>query len=191
MRKRPQNDDSHAHFFFRSRGSACAPLSVQQSAADDGRDAPASRPSRPSMAAALARRLGRVGRRLRSKLHGTDRQQPRGAHAKRQTSQKRAGGGDEGDGDWPADGVPRVPGSIRNSNAAPRCALEHTQEQHECACGMIHEADESHTLNGGGDGGEERVAAKIWPQLAAEHSLVLTSCAEAAADLVSSATCCR
>ena len=94
---------THA-FFFRSRGSACAPLSVQQSAADDGRDAPASRPSRPSMAAALARRLGRVGRRLRSKLHGTDRQQPRGAHAKRQTSQKRAGGGDEGDGDWPADG---------------------------------------------------------------------------------------
>ena len=60
-----------------------------------------------------------------------------------------------------------------------------------CACGMIHEADESHTLNGGGDGGEERVAAKTWPQLAAEHSLVLTSCAEAAADLVSSATCCR
>ena len=41
------------------------------------------------MAAALARRLGRVGRRLRSKLHGTDRQQPRGAHAKRQIVEKK------------------------------------------------------------------------------------------------------
>ena len=50
--------------FFDGQPATWTHVGDAHAAADDGPDAPASRPSRPPIAAALARHLGRVGHRL-------------------------------------------------------------------------------------------------------------------------------
>ena len=59
-----EKNSTDVRTFFDSQRSHMDAAGVVHAAADDGRDALASSPSRPMIAAALARRLGRVGRRL-------------------------------------------------------------------------------------------------------------------------------